>query len=236
MCIRDSDTQAEIKAFRAYVSPQQAVLEIGQALKRLGLRTLLFLRCIDEIRWSLPNGGRGAFLRETRPVKEKPAARYVDVTDGSNTETWVLFRRDTAVTDEGKSHPVAVEVGFLLQEGNVVPAKNTELVVSFPTAKKTELGFLIQGPFKTTKARDNIAQDSEANQRLIETAAELAAYSLEDLRDLGLLNVESFKVLPLKSSVFDDDGTRFFKPIYQAIHEALKNRRLLPKYLSLIHI
>lgn len=224
------DTQAEIKAFRAYVSPQQAVLEIGQALKRLGLRTLLFLRCIDEIRWSLPDGARGAFLRETRPVKDKPAARYVDVTDGHNTETWLLFRRDTAVTDEGESHPVAVEVGFLLQEGNVVHAKNTELVVSFPTAKKTELGFLIQGPFKTTKARDNIAQDSEANQRLIETAAELAAGSLEDLRDLGLLNVESFKALPLKSSVFDDDGTRFFMPVYQAIHQALKTKRLLPRH------
>lgn len=226
------DTQAEIKAFRAYVSPQQAVLEIGQALKRLGLRTLLFLKCIDEIRWSLPDGVRGAFLRETRPVVAKPAARYVDVTDGHNTETWLLFRRDMAVTDEEKSHPVAVEVGFLLQEGNVVHAKNTELVVSFPTAKKTELGFLIQGPFKTTKARDNIEDEKKAkeNPQLIETAAELAADSLEDLRDLGLLNVESFKALPLKSGVFDDDGTRFFMPVYQTIRQALKTKRLLPRH------
>jgi uncharacterized protein YicC (UPF0701 family) len=44
------------------------------------------------------------------------------------------------------------------------------LVVYFPTEKKTELGFLIQGPFKTTKARDNIAQDSEANRQMIEAA------------------------------------------------------------------
>lgn len=225
------DTQADIKAFRAYVSPQDAVIEIGQAIKRLGLRTLLFLRFIDEIRWTLPDGTQGAFLRETRAIENKSTARYVDVTDGNRTETWLLFRRDTEFIDaEGK--PLAVEVGFLLQNGKVIRANNTELVVSFPTTKRTELGFLIQGPFKTTKARDNIEDEIKAkeNTQLIETAAHLAADSLEDLCDLDFLHVESFKALPLESSVFLDDSTRFFMPVYQAIREALKSKRLLPKY------
>lgn len=224
------DNQAKIQTFRAYVPPQQAAFEIGEALKSLGLRTLLFLKYIDEVRWTLPDGLQGAFLRETRPVEENPTARYVDVTDGNTSETWLLFRRDTAVADEGKSHKVAVEVGYLVQGGKLVRAKNTELVVSFPTAKRTELGFLIQGPFKTTKARDNIASESEANQLLIRTAAQLAADTLEELRDLGLLDVDSFMALPLKSSIFEEKGTKFFLPVYHAICEALKSKCLLPRH------
>jgi hypothetical protein len=224
------DSPPETQAFRAYVSPQQAVLEIGQALKRLGLRTLLFLRCIDKIRWALPDGAQGVFMRETRAIKGKPTARYVDVTDDHTTETWLLFLRETEVTDEGKSHKVAVEVGYLVQDGKVIRAKNTELAVSFPTAKRTELGFLIQGPFKTTKSRAEIALDNEANQQLIKTAAQLAADSLEDLRDLGLLHIESINALPLQSRVFEDEGTHFFLPVYQAIREALNSKRLLPRH------
>lgn len=225
------DTQPEIQGYRAYVPQQQAISEIGQALKHLGLRTLLFLRFIDEIRWSLPDGASGAFLRETRAVNDKPAARYVDVTDGNTTETWLLFRRNTEVTDT-EGNALAVEVGFLVQAGRVVRAKNTELVVSFPTAKKTELGFLIQGPFKTTKPRDNIEDEIKAkeNPQLLETAALLAADSLEYLRDLGLLSVESFTALPLQSSVFQNDGTRFFKPVYEAIRNVLKSKSLLPRH------
>ena len=224
------DCQSETQTFRDYVPTGQAVKEIGVALQKLGLRTLLFLNFIREIRWSLPDGVQGAFQRsDPRTIENKPTARYVDITDGSTTETWLIFRRDTEVTvAEGK--PLAVEVGFLLQGGKVIKANNTELVVSFPTTKRTELGFLIQGPFKTTKARDNIEDETKAksNPQLIQSAAKLAADSLGDLCELGLLGTESFNALPLKASVFQDDNTRFFLPVYQEIREALKTKPLLP--------
>ena len=121
-------------------------------------------------------------------------------------------------------------MAFLIQDDKVIRAQNTELVVFFPTEKKTELGFLIQGPFKTTKARDNIAksQDCEANKQLIETAAQLAAYSLEELRDLGLIKVESYNALPLRASDFPAGS--IFRPIYDAVQTKLKTSRLLLRY------
>lgn len=223
------DSGTDEQHFRKRVPPDQAVSEIGNALKRIGLRSLLFLRFAAEIRWSLPDNTKGTFLRETRSVTGKPMARYVEVTDGTNTETWLVFRRDISVVDEDEDRQVVVEIAFLVRDEKVIRAKNTELVVYFPTEKKTELGFLIQGPFKTTMARDNIADESKANQQMIETAAQLAADSLEDLRDMGLLQVESYKALPLQSKVFQDDGARFFMPVYQAVREALKYKALLPR-------
>ncbi|MDP1610741.1 MAG: hypothetical protein Q8M11_06760 [Sulfuritalea sp.] len=226
----DSEAIPENRRFRELVPASSALIDISEALQQLSIRTLLFLRNIEEIRWKLPSGTVGTYLRESCRTSDRADLRHVDLTDGHRTETWNVFERRTDIQEAGKNHQCIVEVAFLIQDGRLTQAQNTELVVYFPTEKATELGFLIQGPFKTTKARDNIAQDCEANQRLIEVAAELAAGSLENLRDLGLLNIESFKALPLKSSVFDDDGTRFFMPVYQAVHEALNNRRLLPKY------
>jgi len=225
--------------FRKHIPPDRAATEILKGLKALGPRSLLFLKHTKEIRWSQHDGESGHFRRETRPVLDRPVVRYVDVKDGEITETWIIFERPCSIRDEDdvddESMPearldsIVVEVAFLIENEKVVPARNTELVVAFPTEKKTELGFLIQGPFKTTKARDNIERDSDANRQMIEAAAKLAADSLEDLRDLGLLSLESYNALPLKASTFDDDGTRFFKPVYDAVREGLRTKPLLPR-------
>ena len=37
--------------------------EISEALRELGSRRLLFLRMVNEIAWSLPDGAHGAFLK-----------------------------------------------------------------------------------------------------------------------------------------------------------------------------
>ena len=136
--------------------------------------------------------------------------RYVDLTDGVRTESWLVFEQETNVTDDGKDNKCIVEVAFLVENEKVIPARNTELVVYFPTEKKTGLAFLIQGPFKTTKARDNIKSDDPANQQMLETAAHLAADSLETLRDLDLLDVSSYLALPLQNA-----GGPFFPSLYE---------------------
>jgi hypothetical protein len=221
-------SQTDKTTSQKHVPPDKAVSEISEALKKLGLRTLLFLSCIKEIRWSLPDGTKGVFQREARPVSGNPTGRYIDVTDGNVTETWLVFSRKTEVTDEEESHVVNLEVAYLVREGKVIPAQRTELVVFFPTSVKTELGYLIQGPFKTTKARDNIKIDDSPNRQMIEAAAQLTVDSLEELRDLGLLQVESYNCLPLRTSDFLDDS--FFRPIYDKIHEAMKTKVLLPRH------
>jgi hypothetical protein len=55
----------------------------------------------------------------------------------------------------------------------VAPVPDAPLVVFFPTDKRTRVGFLIQGPYRTTLARDNVPHEDEWNRRLVEETATL---------------------------------------------------------------
>jgi hypothetical protein len=227
----DSEEIAEEYRFRKLIPAEKAVRDISPVLKKLGLRTLLFLNNIEEIYWRLPDGESGEFIRETKPCNvniKDVSCRFIELYDGECSESWIVFSKECMVEEDGGRHACSVEIAFMIVNGKVVPAQNTELSVYFPTEKKTELGFLIQGPFKTTKARDNISLDSEANHQLIEEIAILAADSLEILRDLELLNVDSFLAFPLKGSVFKDENASFFAPVYRHVRNALQSKKLLP--------
>ncbi|MCG2759365.1 MAG: hypothetical protein L6263_13180 [Desulfobacteraceae bacterium] len=221
----DSDAIPGIRRFRKLVPAETAKADISDALKKLNIRTLLFLRNIKKICWTSFDGIGGAYLRKPRPQPGPKSLRHVNVTDGDKTESWLVFEQEANVTDDGKDNKCIVEVAFLVENGKVIPARSTELVVYFPTEKKTGLPFLIQGPFKTTKARDNIKSNDDANQQMLETAAHLAADSLETLRDLKFLDVSSYLALPLQ--VPEDS---FFHPVYDRIRETLKTKPLLPAY------
>ena len=220
----DSDAIPKARRFRKLISNETARADISDALKKLNIRTLLFLRNIKKIYWTLADGTEGSYSRKSRPDPEREALFYVDVEDKDKKESWLVFEQEITITDDGNDNKCIVEVAFLVENEKVVPARNTELVVYFPTEKKTGLAFLIQGPFKTTKARDNI-KDDPANQQILKTAARLAADSLETLRDLKLLNVFSYLALPLQ---FPEDS--FFHPVYKRIRETLRAKSLLPAY------
>lgn len=220
----DSDSIPEHKRFREFVSAETAVADISDALKKLNIRTLLFLRHIKKIRWTLLDGNSRIYSRHSKRSRKHKNLCHVSVTDGAITESWIVFKRETSVTDDGKDHECIIEVAFLVINNKVVPASNTELVVYFPTGKKTGLSFLIQGPFKTTKARNDI-KDDDVNQNLLKAAAQLAADSLEIMRGRGLIDLNSYKALPLRKP---EDS--FFHPVYNIVRQAFKEKPLLPLY------
>jgi len=213
-------------AFRGNVSTNDAVNEIGVALRQLNIRTMLFLKHIDEIRWSLPDGKTGCIHRYVEHFDHGRKARVHD--QNGMSEEWCVFPRTCEVIDDGQAHTVDVEVAFLIRNGHVVRADNSELVVYFPTEKETKLGFLIQAPFKTTKARDNIKSDDSANRRIIEEAAQLAAESLDKLRDLNLLNLASYSALPIREQDFPMGS--LFRPVYDRVRKAFQLESLLPAH------
>lgn len=217
-------------AFRDDVIANVAESEISRAITKLNIRTLLFLRQIETIEWTLPNGEQGRLTKQTKLEDSEHDALLVNVKDHQGKqEHWQIFSRTLAVKDGEKEQQATVEVAFLLGEnGKVRRASDTELVISFPTEKKTELGFLIQAPFKATKSRDNIKSDDPANHQMIQTAAQLAAEGLSILRDTNRLVVSSYKALPLDEDDFPEDS--FFRPVYDRIREALKTQSLLPAH------
>ena len=108
----------------------------------------------------------------------------------------------------------------------LVRRADAPLVVFFPTQKETFLGFLIQGPYRTTPARDNVPDHDPSNQALVRETAALLAEVLLELRDDGLLTADVLQALPVDAARFGP-GT-MFRPLFDAVRAALAREQLIP--------
>jgi hypothetical protein len=102
------------------------------------------------------------------------------------------------------------------------------LVVFFPTVLQTQLGFLVQGPYRTTLSRDNVPPNDLWNQYLVKETAALLVEALRSLRDLGLLDVGALSTLPLDRTRFGEG--HMFTPMFNAVRDALSVEPLLPRF------
>ena len=229
------------------LSAPEAFGLILDKLRRLGPRVLLFLRRIDEIAWRVESDGEeGQYLKETRKIGTIGNARRTSVIGQKNgqeeEENWIVFERP--VTDSNEVNRVSVEIAYRTEldsdrkKEGIVSIDRSPLVVYFPTQKDTRLGFLIQGPYRTTTARENILSDCDWNKELISETAELAVESLRKLKEIGMLSVSALSALPIKfiemvdnySYLHHRDGHYYaeFQTIYTKVREALLNEDLLP--------
>ena len=209
-----------------------AYAEISKRVGQLNIRTLLFLKSIKKVEYAIL-GATGAYLRKD---SARGSAREVEIVGQRNedeeTEKWLVFSRPVKTPE--MSQNIYVELAFRLATDNDGKQtiervqEDTSLVVYFPTEKPTYLGFLIQGPYRTTLARDNVPTSEPWNEMLINETAELTVTSLHKLKKLGLLTVSLLNTLPI-------DGQRTtFRPIYTSIYtrvkKALMNEELLPAH------
>jgi len=215
-----------------------AVREIAAALTGLQPRILLFLRNIERLRV----GGAGVpgvpgSLVERSVQPETAARRRVTLSgglgglggvagfggQGRRGEEWMAWHRQV----EGLGRPAApVEIAFRLEAGQIAAVADSPLTVFFPTEKETFAGFLIQGPYRTTPARDNIPGHDPANQALVRETAVLLTDVLRELRDDGLLTVAALEALPLDTARFPDGS--MFRPLFDAVGDALTAEPLVP--------
>ena len=201
------------------VPAEVATREIAAALGALQPRILLFLRNIERLR----TGGPGAAdsLVE-RSVADGPgASRRVTVSRDERRERWLTWQRPV------EGHPgQRVEVAFALVGERVAAVGASPLTAFFPTEKETFLGFLVQGPYRTTPARDNIPGDDPSNQALVRQTAALLTDVLPELRDEGLLTADALQVLPLEPARFPAGS--MFRPLFDAAGDALTAEALIP--------
>ena len=196
-----------------------ATREIAAALSALQPGILLFLRNIGRLRTGGP-GAEGSVVE--RSVTQRPgASRRATVSRNGRREEWLAWQRPV------EGHPgQRVEVAFRLAGGQVAAVASSPLTVFFPTEKETFLGFLIQGPYRTTPARDNIPGDDPANQALVRQTAALLADVLPELRDEGLLTADALQALPLDEARFGAGS--MFRPLFDAVGEVLTSEALIP--------
>jgi hypothetical protein len=211
------------------VPAEVAAREIGAALGALPPRILLFLRNIVRLRTGAPGAEDAVAQRSViqhsviqRSVAERPgASRHVTVSRNGRREEWLAWQRPV------EGHPgQRVEVAFRLEGGQVSAVGSSPLTVFFPTEKETFLGFLVQGPYRTTPARDNIPGDDPSNQALVRQTAALLADTLPELRDEGLLTADALQALPLDAARFPAGS--MFRPLFDAAGDALTAEALIP--------
>lgn len=229
---RDVDKTVILIPFKE--STDSAYDEIYSALLHIGAPALRFLRQIDEISWHTEDGLSGQYLREATNIDSN--VRRVNIIgeqhDKSATdEEWLIFSQPIVGGDGAEIRPI--EIAFLCVEDgesrnrSIRRVDRSPLVVFFPTAVETHLGFLVQGPYRTTPSRDNIPRDDAWNQSLVKQTAALLRRSLCWLRDHHMLETEVLRTLPLDPARFGD-GT-MFAPLFEYTKDSLLNERLLPR-------
>ena len=214
------------------ISSEETFDLIGKRLRTIGARTILFLRYIEEIHYWIEDWGEGTYLKETEP---KGKGKIITVIGQNNEkdeeERWLVFEKQVQISDE-KGGTVSVEIAFQLktdeknQLENIQKITSSPLVVYFPTEKETHLGFLIQGPYKTTSARDNILKEDKWNQNLIQATSELLVEALHSLKKMKLLTISLLEALPIDMDHFPESNV--FHPISSVVKETLLQSELLP--------
>lgn len=231
--IKDVETLFVIPFNHDKITNEDAFEEIRNKLKNLGLRTLLFLRNIEEISWKIePSFGTYSGKSKTVDNIRWVNLLYYDSEFTKNTEKWLVLEKNIP---NNQKNQLKVEIAYLINKDHkldkeqIVPASNADLVAFFSTAQKTYLNFLIQGPYETTPARDQI-RDNNWNEKLIEETAVLVAESISKIKGMDLLDVNYLNTLPIDSKSLAEENS-IFNPIYNKVKEMLlSDETLLPTY------
>ena len=200
---------------------------VADGLRQINLDTLLFLRQIDSVEWSLPNGEVGTCVRQS--TSHEDHIRRVTLTRRPTNhddpeQEWLVFSKPMHM--DGKKLAAHVEVAFHMAGDRIVPLVSSPLVVFFPTRVETYLGVRLQGPYAPTPSRDDILRSDPWNRACIEKTGELLVDALLWLRDKEMLDVDVLQCLPLDEAKLGDDS--MFRPLYAAVKRALRSKRLLP--------
>ena len=210
-----------------------AAQDITAGFRHLGPGALLFLRNIDEISWSVEGGASGFYLRN-KPETLGPNVQRITVI-GQETgqddvdQNWLVFYRDL-VSDGKKVGRVEIAFSLTSVKGapgrwSVEPLATSALVVFFPTVVETHLGFLVQGPYRTTPSRETVPPDDPWNQHLVNEATSLLVEAMRWMRDEAMLDVSALRCLPLDRRKFPQ-GSRF-APMFDAVRQAFQDEALL---------
>ena len=108
----------------------------------------------------------------------------------------------------------------------IVRLDRSPLNVFFPTQKETFLGFLVQGPYRTTPARNNVPEHDPANQALVRETAALLADVLQELRAGHWITAEVLEALPLEAGDFPPGS--MFRPLFDIVRDALASAEFIP--------
>lgn len=206
-------------------SKKEVLNLIEKKLKNLDLKTLLFLKNIESIKFRI-SSSNGDYSKSSKDFERIKNTKKVTIKSSNATEEYILIEKPIDI----ESKKLKVEIAYKLgrdEKGKkiIVAEPNSKLVVFFPTEKETFLNFAIQGPYEATVTRENIPLENEQNKMIIEETGNLVSESLSIVKKLGYLDVNFLKILPIKEEHIEE---QIYPVIYQKVKEKLLSDELLP--------
>ena len=213
-------------------TPDYIYSNLQKRLSELGLETLMFLSNIDEIICCI-DGHRDTYIKDNKGIKDGFRTIQLSHKKGDETnisEKWIIVgksildndtiekeinkiiqERGEALTNEEKEK-LKVEIAFKVEKNdndeeyiNRIDPKRSKLSAFFLTKIHTGLHFIIQGPYRTTPARDNVPFSNNWNSALVDETANLLSDSLSLLKNEGWLDINFLNTLPINSENIKDE-------------------------------
>jgi len=218
----------------ADVSAEEAFERIKERISLLDPTSLLFLRNIREIAWSVEGAGAGKYRCTGSRHGSLHTVTVGSLSGGKTTkQDWLIFRKAVPIPEKAEvtQEQIFVEIAYWVErdesgQEQIRRISESPLVVYFATEKPTGLGFLVQGPYVTTPARDNVPAEHPWNVRLVRETALLVSDSLRQLKKAGVLSVKALDAMPLDVGLFPEKS--MFRPIYDEVRAVLHAEELLP--------
>ena len=201
------------------VSQEEAYRQISECLVSLDMNTLLFTRNIREIRWEIGDQSE-CYSREDYKVDHN--TRLTGIKDRKHENRYLVFSK--IPTWENEEHK-PVEIAFVMdQQHQLVPIPDECLHVLFRTTSRTDLRFMLNGPYRTNPARETISPNDPFNLHLIKVTCELMKALLPKLRNGKSLTLQFLSILPNEEDTLSD----FYAPLRDIVVNEFRNQKLTP--------
>lgn len=215
------------------MAPSRAYLEISEKLQELDF-PLLFLNHLEKLCWSV-DGKEGYYFQREEAI-EQEGMEVIKVTQELVTTDFPtgVFQKIMLFSRKEETTGLKYSVGFGLNEAenSLVPLRKP-VFCYFPTAKQTDLRFIIHAPFKLIDNREGL-KDNQWNRELVYSLAMLAADSLPVLCKFHYVHDDIFDIIP-----YDVEPNTFITPFYDSLWDAFRYGAIIPtqdgEYVSAEH-
>lgn len=225
------------RTFSGFKSVEELNKTLSAKLQNLGITTLLFMKNLELIEYQIRLGGKdieGQYLLEKHTINDHcslvSALGVLDSASGKGQKSEeISYLKFSRSIDSGSNRTVDIAFPVVVNEdGEYICQKPNDPYISvyFPTETESKLGFIVQGPYRTTPNRSSIPADEEDNIKLANETAILLREAILELRDTGKLNMSFVKALPLSIRSFDNYA--LFKPLYEMVRTLFMRDRIIP--------
>ena len=213
-------------------TPEQAVAEIQKGLLELDENSILFLRHIKLIEFTLPDERHGGVkLHDDEEIRKRIVRLNLD---GKKQATyWYKFTSNCRVVSNGKADDYPISIAFKAKKTALTNSTDFTIdsnlkgnvCIYFPAVKEdSRLHFHINAPFASTVARDSVRACVE-NKTLIDGIAELVVNAIKYFKEQQMVNIDLYATLPNRRDF--EHGINSYYPIYIAVNKLFAKEELI---------